>query len=234
MSRHTGIPASTLSKVEHDRSTLTYDKLVRLSQCLDVRVSEFFVNQSGIDERTVTARRSIGALDSAVRVNTKNCDYFYLCPELRHKRVTPVLMQVRAESAGASGDLIRHTGWKATWSSLVPIRTSGTKPPFYFVHAIGGNVLNFASFAGHFDPDQPVYGLQARGLDGKDIPNMSIQQMAADYLQDIRKIQPEGPYCIGGFSAGGVVAFEMARQLRTRLRTQSRSKTIYYSCFSFP
>jgi len=110
MSRHTGIPVSTLSKVEHNRSTLTYDKLVRLSQCLDVRVSEFFVNQSGIDERTVTARRSIGALDNAVRVNTKNCDYYYLCPELRHKRMTPVFMQVRADSAGASGDLIRHTG----------------------------------------------------------------------------------------------------------------------------
>ncbi len=100
MSRHTGIPVSTLSKVEHDRSTLTYDKLVRLSQCLDVRVSEFFVDQSAIDERTVTARRSIGALDNAVCVKAKNYDYYYLCPELLRKRMIPTLMRVRAEEHG--------------------------------------------------------------------------------------------------------------------------------------
>jgi transcriptional regulator with XRE-family HTH domain len=110
MSRHTGIPVSTLSKVEHDRSTLTYDKLVRLSQCLDVRVSEFFVDRSAIDERTVTARRSIGVLDNAVRVYAKNYDYHYFCPELRRKRMIPILMRVRAASAGASRDLVRHSG----------------------------------------------------------------------------------------------------------------------------
>ncbi|HEY6390560.1 MAG TPA: amino acid adenylation domain-containing protein [Bryobacteraceae bacterium] len=129
-------------------------------------------------------------------------------------KLLPLATLFQAPTVAELANLIRHSGWKATWSSLVPIRPSGTKPPFYFVHAIGGNVLNFASFAGHFDPDQPVYGLQARGLDGKEIPNMSVHQMAADYIQDIRNIQPEGPYCIGGFSAGGVVAFEMARQLR--------------------
>jgi len=129
-------------------------------------------------------------------------------------KLLPLATLFQAPTIAELATLIRHSGWKATWSSLVPIRPSGTKPPFYFVHAIGGNVLNFASFAGHFDPDQPVYGLQARGLDGKEIPNMAVHQMAADYIQDIRSVQAEGPYCIGGFSAGGVVAFEMARQLR--------------------
>ena len=75
--------------------------------------------------------------------------------------------------------------------------------PFYFVHPIGGNVLNFSGFASHFDADQPVYGLQARGLDGKTAPNTSVAQMAVDYIADIRSVQPEGPYYIGGFSAGG-------------------------------
>ena len=110
MSRRTGIPVSTLSKVEHDRSTLTYDKLVRLSQCLDVRVSEFFADRCAVDERTVTARRSIGALDSAVCVSTKNYDYYYLCPELRRKRMIPILTHVRAQSAGEVRDLMRHSG----------------------------------------------------------------------------------------------------------------------------
>jgi transcriptional regulator with XRE-family HTH domain len=110
MSRHTGIPVSTLSKLEHDRSTLTYDKLVRLSRSLDVRVSEFFADQSAVDERTVTARRSIGVLDSAVRVNTKAYEYYYLCPELRRKRMIPILMRVHADSPGKPRELIRHTG----------------------------------------------------------------------------------------------------------------------------
>ena len=110
MSRHTGIPVSTLSKVEHDRSTLTYDKLVRLSQCLDVRVSEFFVDQSAIDERTVTARRSFGVLANAKCVNSKTHDYYYLCPELRRKRMIPILVQVRAECAPEVCDPIRHSG----------------------------------------------------------------------------------------------------------------------------
>ena len=110
MSRHTGIPVSTLSKVEHDRSTLTYDKLVRLSQCLDVRVSEFFVDQSAIDERTVTARRSIGRTEDAVRVNTKNYDYYYFCPELRRKRMIPIVTRIRAKSAEEFGSLVHHSG----------------------------------------------------------------------------------------------------------------------------
>lgn len=110
--------------------------------------------------------------------------------------------------------LLRDSGWTPPWSSLVPIRTSGSQPPFFFVHPIGGNVLSFAGFASHFDVDQPVYGLQARGLDGKTSPNTSIELMAADYVQEIRAVQPEGPYYIGGFSAGGIVAFEMARILQ--------------------
>ncbi len=110
--------------------------------------------------------------------------------------------------------LLRDGGWTPPWSSLVPIRPDGALPPFFFVHPIGGNVLSFAGFASHFDPDQPVYGLQARGLDGKQAPTYSVEQMAADYVQEIRAAQPHGPYHVGGFSAGGIVAFEMARKLR--------------------
>jgi thioesterase domain-containing protein len=110
--------------------------------------------------------------------------------------------------------LLRDSGWTPSWSSLVPIRPGGTRPPFFFVHPIGGNVLNFAGFASHFSADQPVYGLQARGLDGQEPPSIAVERMAADYIGEIRSVQPEGPYYIGGFSAGGIVAFEMARQLQ--------------------
>jgi len=110
--------------------------------------------------------------------------------------------------------LLRDKGWSPSWSSLVPIRPGGSKAPFYFVHPIGGNVLNLAGIAAHFDPDQPIFGLQAKGLDGQKTPNTSIEQMASDYIEHMRSVQPDGPYHIGGFSAGGVVAYEMARQLQ--------------------
>ncbi len=109
MSQRTSIPVSTLSKVEHDRLTLSYDKLVQLSQRLEIRVSELFADPTEA-EPAVTARRSIGLTDGAVRVNTKNYDYYYLCPELRRKRMIPVLTRVRAKSIEEFGELVHHSG----------------------------------------------------------------------------------------------------------------------------
>jgi transcriptional regulator with XRE-family HTH domain len=110
MSERTDIPVSTLSKVEHDRLTLTYDKLVQLSQRLNIRISELFADPADSIEPAVTARRSIGVIDDAVRVNTKNYDYYYLCPELRRKRMIPILTRIRAKNAQEFGDLLSHPG----------------------------------------------------------------------------------------------------------------------------
>jgi transcriptional regulator with XRE-family HTH domain len=110
MSERTDIPVSTLSKVEHDRLTLTYDKLVQLSQRLNIRVSELFADPDEVLETAVTARRSIGNIDDAVRVNTKNYDYYYLCPELRRKRMIPIFTRIRAKSAEEFGSLVNHSG----------------------------------------------------------------------------------------------------------------------------
>jgi len=109
MSERSDIPVSTLSKVEHDRLTLTYDKLVQLSQRLNIPISELFAD-AGAAEPAVTARRSIGHVEDAVRVNTKNYDYYYLCPELRKKRMVPILTRIRAKSAEEFGALVHHSG----------------------------------------------------------------------------------------------------------------------------
>ena len=126
----------------------------------------------------------------------------------------PLATLFQAPTVEALASIIRKSEWKPMWSSLVPIRPKGTRTPFFFVHPIGGNVLNFSGFCSHFGPDQPIYGLQARGLNGEEAPHTSVEAMASDYIQSIQTVQPEGPYFIGGFSAGGVVAFEMARQLQ--------------------
>jgi len=110
MSEHSGIPLSTLSKVEHDRLTLTYDKLLQLSQRLQLRMSELFAEQDEAPGPAVTARRSIGRIEDSIRVTTPNYDYYYLCPELRRKRMIPVLTRVRAKSIGEFGELVRHSG----------------------------------------------------------------------------------------------------------------------------
>lgn len=110
MSERCGIPLSTLSKVEHDRLSLTYDKLQQLSQRLNIRMSELFAEQAENAEPAVTARRSIGRISDAIRVNTPNYDYYYLCPELRRKRMIPVLTKVRAKSIDEFGELVRHPG----------------------------------------------------------------------------------------------------------------------------
>jgi acyl transferase domain-containing protein/surfactin synthase thioesterase subunit/acyl carrier protein len=87
------------------------------------------------------------------------------------------------------------------------------KAPFFIVAGMFGNVLNLRHLAAHLGHDQPVYALQARGLFGDDEPHRRFDEMARDYLREIRLVQPEGPYLIGGFSGGGITAFEMANQL---------------------
>ncbi len=99
------------------------------------------------------------------------------------------------------------------WSPVVPIQKSGSRAPFFCVHGAGGNVLNFWDLAKYLGTSQPFYGLQARGVDGSLPPHETFEEMASDYIDAIRSVQPHGPYCLGGYSAGGVVAFEMARQL---------------------
>ena len=110
MSEKTGIPVSTLSKVEHDRLTLTYDKLQQLAQRLGVRMSELFAEADDAAEPAVTARRSLGDADHAVRVQTPNYDYSYLHTELRRKRMIPVSAVVRAKTLDEFGELVRHAG----------------------------------------------------------------------------------------------------------------------------
>ncbi|TWI69220.1 transcriptional regulator, XRE family with cupin sensor [Pseudoduganella lurida] len=109
MSAHSGIPVSTLSKVEHDRLTLTYEKLYQLSQKLGMRMSELFAEDAE-DAVTPTARRSLGDLEHAVRVQTPNYDYHYLCAELRRKRMIPVVAKIRAKTLKQFGSLQHHSG----------------------------------------------------------------------------------------------------------------------------
>lgn len=125
----------------------------------------------------------------------------------------PLATLFAAPTIGQLAGIMRDQGWSAPWSTLVSIQPHGTKPPFFCIHPVGGNVLSYFALAAAMGTDQPFYGLQARGLDGQQTPLTSVEEMAADYLKEIKLIQPQGPYYFGGYSFGGFVAYEMARQL---------------------
>ncbi len=108
---------------------------------------------------------------------------------------------------------IRDGNLTQTWSSIVPIKPDGSKPPFFMVHGIGGNILNYHGITEYLDLEQPFYGLQSKGLDGKSSPLYTVEEMATHYINEIRAFLPEGPYLIGGHSFGGWIAIEMANQL---------------------
>jgi len=99
------------------------------------------------------------------------------------------------------------------YSAIVPIQPKGSRPPFFCMPGMGGNPLGQRFLSERLGNDQPFYGLQARGVDGVQEPHTRVEEMAAEYIEAMRQVQPEGPYYFGGFSGGGVVAYEIAQQL---------------------
>ncbi|GAB4501493.1 MAG: amino acid adenylation domain-containing protein [Anaerolineales bacterium] len=145
---------------------------------------------------------SLAAIDLVLRI------------EKEFGKALPIAALMQAPTAAALAALLTADAPPQKWSSLVPIRPEGARPPLFCVHADGG-VLFYYGFAKLMPPDLPIYGLQARGLaDRREAPLKTVQEMAAHYLREIRSVQAHGPYHFCAFSAGGVVIFEMARQLR--------------------
>lgn len=130
--------------------------------------------------------------------------------ELHHS--LPLALIFHAPTIADMAAVLRDRGWRPKWASLVPIQPHGSKPPLFCVHADGGTFF-YTRFAPGLSPDQPFYGLQARGLDGLADPFRCLKEMAAHYIREMRTVQPHGPYRLGGFSVGGVIIYEMAQQL---------------------
>jgi amino acid adenylation domain-containing protein len=108
--------------------------------------------------------------------------------------------------------------WAPPWSSLVPLQPNGTKPPLFFVHGVAGDVFGFVELAGMLGPDQPSYGIQAVGLDGKSTRHVTVEEMAAHYVKEMISFQPDGPFSLAGYSLGGIIAYEIAQQLHRKGR----------------
>lgn len=159
--------------------------------------------------------RPIGLRDNFFDLGGNSLVAVRLFSEMRtlFGRSLPLSVLLQAPTVEKLADVLRKDGWSPRWTSLVPMQPGGSKPPFFCVHGGGGNVLIYRELARHLGADYPFYGLQARGLDGKTDCLTTVETMAATYLHEIRELQPEGPYYLGGFCMGGQVAVEMAQRL---------------------
>ncbi|MFD0279550.1 amino acid adenylation domain-containing protein, partial [Kitasatospora sp. NPDC127111] len=145
----------------------------------------------------------------AARLTARIRDELGVQVGLRALFETPTVAQL-AERLGAEGGLESGDGL----GQVLPLRTGGSRPPLFAVHPGGGLGWCYSGLVRHLDRDRPLYALQARGLDGTGELPGTVTEMAADYLGLIREVQPSGPYHLLGWSFGGTVAHELARQLQ--------------------
>ena len=130
------------------------------------------------------------------------------------EREIPVAVLFESPTIETLARLLTEPDASRPWSPLVSIQPSGSRPPLFCVHALFGSVLCFIELARALGSEQPLFGLQSIGAEGGGDPLERIEDMAVAYIEAVRTRQPRGPYHLAGYSLGGVIAYEMARQLR--------------------
>ena len=122
----------------------------------------------------------------------------------------------QAPTVAGMAMLLRSRVPRSGSTPLVSIQPRGERPPFFCIHPAGGTVLCYQDLARHLGRDHPFIGIQAHGLEADEEPPSSVEAMAASYAAAIDASYPKGPICLGGWSSGGPIAFETARQLSAR------------------
>jgi pyochelin synthetase len=185
-------PAHTVAprNLVEEKIAQTFREVLGLSR--DVGIDEDFFALGG---DSLQAVRMLGALDQAFDRRVP------LWTLLANATVEAV-----AQSLGAQG--------LDSGSLLVPLQTTGSGAPLFCLHPLGGHVFCYADLAHALRGVRPVYGLRAAGIEGEAEPDSDIESMASRYVALIKTVQPQGPYALCGWSMGGMIALEMAQQLR--------------------
>jgi amino acid adenylation domain-containing protein len=174
---------------------------------IEKQVAEIWQELMGIEKISIfdnfftLGGRSLVAVQIMARVEKETGKRLPLATLFEHSTIEKLSLRLNVDARSI------------TWESLVPIKPQGSKMPLYIVHGAGLNVLLFNALAMNMDEEQPVYGLQARGLNGIDEPLDVMEEIAANYIAEIIAQNPTGPYALAGYSLGGTIAYEMVRQL---------------------
>lgn len=160
-------------------------------------------------------RQPIGVLDSFFEIGGHSLLALRLFARIEQElgASLPLSMLFEPMTIASQAEYIERKSAGTSWDVLVPIQLNGSKPPFFAIHGVEGGVLGYRDLSNALGADQPVLGLQAVGQDGRQAYDKSVEDMASRYIEVMRSHQLQGPYRIGGYCFGGVVAFEMARQL---------------------
>ena len=157
----------------------------------------------------------IGITDDFFALGVTSIDAARLFAHLEHELAAdlPLGALFRAPTIESLARLLEEGAAEDRWTSLVPIQPNGARPPIFCVHGGAGTILHLQPLARRLGLDQPFYGLQARGLYGGVAPLRSVEEMATHYLDELRTVQPRGPYYLAGYCFGSIVAFDMAQRL---------------------
>jgi len=166
----------------------------------------------------IMEQHPIGVRDNFFELGGHSLMAVRLVTQIEEKKGRTLSLQALFQTPTIEGlaTLLNQNTMHEPWSHLVPIQPLGSKSPLFCIHPDGGNVLCYMELAQNLGYDIPLYGLQALGTDDGDEPLMRVEEMAETYLRAIRTVRPGGPYNLAGWSFGGVVAFEMARQLKNQ------------------
>jgi amino acid adenylation domain-containing protein len=156
--------------------------------------------------------RSIGRRDNLFDLGVDSLTLMLLTARIEEEfntHLAPAILFTNPTIAHLA-ELLARNDVRHTWSSLLPIQSEGTKPPFFLIHGDGSTIF----LSRYLGPDWPIYGLEHQSQDGLPAAYRTLRDIAAYYLREIRKVRSSGPYFLGGYSFGGIVALEVAHMLR--------------------
>ena len=207
------LPQSKVIEIEESKVLPHNQPILAASDEIESKLVEIWQSVLGIE--------SISIKDNYFELGGNSLLAVKVFAQIEEKlgKVLPLSLLIKAPTIEKLAKFIRKSEISEEWSPLVQIQSGKeTKPKLFCVHGGGFNILVYRDLALLMGEDYPVYALQARGLSGESDRSWlnEVEDIAKDYIREIQKVQPEGPYLLSGLSKGGITALEIAQQLKAQ------------------